>query len=181
MIVGFTGFKGCGKDTAAAFAPYVKIYKFADPLKAMLGTFLKFHGYTADDIWECLEGDLKEEAIDPFMGQTSRWAMQSLGTEWGRQLIHPDLWLNTMEARLAAKKDREVIAVTDVRFLNEAKLIFKMGGKLIRISRPGNDPDLTKALHPSESEMQNIIPSTTIVNDGTVEDLRRKVTSYLKV
>jgi hypothetical protein len=179
MLVGFTGYKGSGKDSAAAFAPYVKNYKFADPLKAMLGTYLKFHGYQTDDIWEVLEGSLKtSQYVEPFMGKTPRQVMQTLGTEWGRELVHNDIWLYTMEQRLASTKPAEIITVTDVRFINEAQLIYRMGGKLIRITREGTGEG---DLHPSEAEMKFIVPTITIANDGTIKELQDKVTKYLGV
>lgn len=183
MILGFTGYKGCGKDTAAAFAPYVKIYKFADPLKDMLRVYLRYWGLERETADLFLEGNLKEVPIYQFMDKTPRWAMQSLGTEWGRNLIGSDIWLSTMENRLMRhlmkKSSDEVIAITDVRFLNEAALISKAGGKLIRITRPGVEPDAVA--HQSEAEMKLIIPHHTIVNDGTVEELQAKVKAYAGV
>lgn len=184
MILGFTGYKGCGKDTAAAFAPYVKIYKFADPLKDMLRAYLKYWNLEREAADSVLEGRYKEVELYQFMDKTPRWAMQSLGTEWGRNLIGSDIWLATMENRLLThlnkkKSAEEVIAVTDVRFLNEAALISKMGGKLIRITRPGVEPDAVA--HQSEAEMKLIVPHHTIVNDGTVEELQAKVKAYAGV
>lgn len=178
MILGFTGYKGSGKDTAAQFDAYVRIYKFADPLKDMLRTFLKLRGADTEHIERMIEGDLKEEPSYFLNEQTPRWAMQSLGTEWGRNLIDGDLWMDTMKDRLVAVKKDHVVAVTDIRFVNEAKLIFALGGKIIRITRPGME--IPAVAHQSEAEMKLIIPSTTILNDGTIEELHIKVRSYVE-
>jgi len=179
MILGFTGYKGSGKDTAAQFDAYVQNYKFADPLKEMLRAFLKIRGADTDLIERMIEGDLKEEPSYYFNEQTPRWAMQSLGTEWGRNLIDQDLWMDTMKDRLSRIKKSAVVAVTDIRFLNEVKLIFAMGGKIIRITRPGLE--LEAIAHQSEAEMKLIIPSAVIINDGTVKQLHDKVRTLVSV
>jgi hypothetical protein len=74
---------------------------------------------------------------------TPRKLMQLLGTECGRQIIHPNIWINALFADYIPKEVRgseyweyqSKWIVTDVRFENEAKAIKDRGGKLIRINR----------------------------------------------
>ena len=68
-----------------------------------------------------------------------RLALQLMGTEAGRDVFHPDLWVHTAMRRCEnAPWNNYVIA--DVRFPNEIKAITKSGGKIIRVRR-GDDPD----------------------------------------
>ena len=68
-------------------------------------------------------------------GKTPRWAMQSLGTEWGRDLIHNDLWINAWKSTLPDGN----IVVDDIRFLNEVETIQDEGGYIINIHGRQNE------------------------------------------
>jgi hypothetical protein len=62
-----------------------------------------------------------------------------MGTEAGRDVFHPDLWVHTVLRRCEnAPWNNYVIA--DVRFPNEIKAIHDAGGKIIRVKR-GPNPD----------------------------------------
>lgn len=85
---------------------------------------------------------------DNIVKLTPRKLMQLLGTECGRKILHPNMWVNalfadripqvfTKDNRMTEKYPKWI--VTDVRFPNEAKAIRDRGGKLIRINRP-KDP-----------------------------------------
>lgn len=93
-IVGITGFKGSGKDVLAA--PLVRrgflLLKFAGPLKNMIRSLLRDQGVDDEMIERIVEGNLKETPIREFSGCTSRWAQQSLGTEWGRVCLGESFW-----------------------------------------------------------------------------------------
>lgn len=132
MIIGLIGAKHSGKSTV--FAKHlVDNYKFrvishADPIKEMLRGL----GLTEEEI----NGHLKEEPCDKLCGATPRWAMQSLGSEWGRQLIHPDLWVHLWG--LETNKYKHVVA-DGVRFQNEVDEIKRLGGITIKIRRPSKE------------------------------------------
>lgn len=66
---------------------------------------------------------------------TPRMLMQMLGTEFGRDMVHPNLWVNS----LMNEYKRQKWLITDVRFPNEAKAIKDRGGILIRLDREGFD------------------------------------------
>ena len=146
MIVGLVGFIGAGKGTVAdllverhnffkeSFANSVK-----DSCAAVFG-------------WDraMLEGDTPESRAwreqpdqwwsDKFGREFSpRLALQLMGTEAGRDVFHPDLWVHTVLRRCEqAPYNNYVIA--DVRFPNEINAIKDSGGVVIRVRR-GDDPE----------------------------------------
>ncbi len=135
-IVGFSGLAGAGKSTAADVLireyGFVRV-RFAGPLKAMMAALYAEAGLDADDIVQRIDGGMKE-APDPVLGGTSpRRAMQTLGAEWGRDLIARDLWIS-LWSRAAAMHSR--VVVDDVRFDNEAAAIRALGGMVIRVDCP---------------------------------------------
>jgi len=160
-IIAFTGPKGCGKSTAAKCLiddfGYERHY-FAKPLKEMI----KCLGLDERHV----NGDLKETSCDELGGQTPRWAMQTLGTEWGRELIHPELWVNAWKNTLP-KSD---IVCDDLRFPNEFKILKEVQGIVIDIVRPGFERDQSH-----ESEAHSLPFDYQITNDGTTNDLCKKI------
>jgi len=72
------------------------------------------------------------ELEDHLVKLTPRKIMQLVGTEAGRQIIHPNIWVNALFADY--HKNFNWI-ITDVRFPNEAKAVKDRGGILIRINR----------------------------------------------
>lgn len=165
-LIGFTGLKGSGKDTAGqVFVDHGwKKISFAEPLKAMMRTLLEMRGATPKTIYRMLEGDLKEAGSTLLLGNTARHAMQTLGTEWGRDLIDPDLWIDTFNRRahniLAAG---DGVVVTDVRFPNEVEAIRKLGGKVFRVNR--GSAHESESLHPSEAMVYALDVTGDIQNE----------------
>lgn len=64
---------------------------------------------------------------------TPRFLMQSLGTDWGRTLINPNMWVNSTLSNL---DENTTYIVTDVRFQNEMQGIADREGFNIRIKLP---------------------------------------------
>lgn len=129
MIIGLCGLAGSGKSTAADYLVkdlgFVR-RRFAGPLKNMI----KVLGLTD----EHTDGALKEVPCDLLGGRTPRYAMQTLGTEWGRDLIVKDLWIRAWEASLPTVDD---VVVDDCRFENEAAAIEQRGGVLVYLAGRG--------------------------------------------
>jgi len=158
-LLGICGRKGSGKSTAAQVlldAGWKRV-KFADPLKNMLRVI------GLDD--RHIEGDLKELPCDLLGGKTPRWAMQSLGTEWGRNCIFPDFWMSLARREIALVLAQGYsVVVDDVRFDNEAQMIRDLGGSVLLIKR-GSDAPIE---HESE---KGVTPDFTYENDLTVKHL----------
>jgi hypothetical protein len=175
-LIAFIGLRRSGKDTAAqalANSGY-ELVKFADALKGMLRCYLAYVGVNPDTIERMIEGDLKEEPTQIFAGRSCRWAMQTLGTEWGRDLIGSDLWVN---ATMARASQFGLVVISDCRFPNEAAAVKAQGGTIIRIHREG----LTADSHPSEQLIESIPDDFTINNDGTVADLQQSVLNLVEL
>lgn len=89
-----------------------------------------------------------EEVAGGDVHTTSRRSlMEQLGTQFGREMIHPNLWV------LRTLKDLpKFCIISDVRFPNEVKAIEDLGGVVIRINRPGFESD---SKHPSNTALDN--------------------------
>lgn len=115
-LIGIAGPARAGKETLASYlldnlSDDWSRSSFADPIKKML---------------EVIGVDCSDEAktvIDERFCYTPRHMMQILGTEWGREMIHGNIWVDAF-ARLNAGK---CVIVPDVRFENEADLVRKHG------------------------------------------------------
>lgn len=167
MIVGFTGYKTAGKDTAAevlirrGWAPYA----LADPLRAVCR---ELFGWSPGRM-------LHKEKVDPYWGISPRQAMQTVGTELIRHRlaeIHPTterFWVKRMG--MFAAQNAGNIVVTDVRFPDEAEAIHDLGGMLIRVNRPGRGADG----HESESYIASLPADYDVDNSGNIEQLHDQV------
>lgn len=173
-LIGITGKAGAGKDSLAdamvkEFGA-VK-YSFALPLKQGLNAMLDWSMAQWDDrVW-------KETVID-WLGKSPRQFAQTLGTEWGRELINPALWvLLAMERyrKHCASGSTAPFVIADMRFDNEAKAILALGGTVLRIVRPGID---AVNAHVSEAGVRDDLISYTLVNDGTLEQFLRNALGH---
>lgn len=167
--IGLVGYRRSGKSLAAERLHlahgYVRL-PFAKPLKDMLRAV----GLTDAH----LDGSLKEKPCPLLLGRTPRYAMQRLGTEFGREMIHPDIWLHLWREAVRREKGKPVVA-EDVRFPNEADAVRALGGVLWWVKRDGCGP----TDHVSETGIDTIPCDAAIGNDGTPDDLRAKVDSLL--
>lgn len=178
LLIGLHGLARTGKDTAASylasdFALYS--YAFADPLKAAIAQLFSLSQ-------EHIEGGLKE-ALLPGIGKSPRQLMQLLGTEWGRNQVHPELWLLLAEQNIGYQLDIDQrhyngVVIRDVRFENEAAWIRRQGGHVAHILRPDAE---SVSSHSSESGIAIQDNDFVIHNEGTVEDLHRQLARMMGV
>ena len=145
MIIGFVGFIGSGKDTAADYLVNFHGFRrdsFANTLKDAVAAVFG---------WDrvLLEGRTKEarewrEQRDEWWSDrlgkdiTPRHILQYWGTEVCRQGFHDDIWIASLENKM--RKTGDNIVISDVRFPNEIKAIKSAGGKVVRVVR-GADPE----------------------------------------
>jgi hypothetical protein len=167
LLIGLCGKAGCGKDTMAGFFTQdsgLQRYALAGPLKA---------GLTADIPPGMLEDrDYKERRIE-WLGKSPREMLQTLGTEWGRQMVHNDIWTNLMAHRWEIIKAMGLpgMVVTDVRFTNEARKIIRLGGHIVRIDRSGV---AEVSPHKSEQGLDDEWVSEVVHNDEGILKLRHE-------
>lgn len=173
MLIGIIGGKGQGKSTIArhlwrdhGFA----VVKFADPLKDMLTAI----GLRLDE----LEGDLKETPCALLCGKTPRFAMQTLGTEWGRDQIDPRFWEALWRDATRRTFSYGLDVVTDdVRFPNEMQAVRDLGGHLLRVVRPGARTDDSHASEAIAVPADWEVP--TFINDETIAGLTQRVDAWM--
>ena len=137
-----------------------EVVKFADPLKAMLRVL----GLGERE----LEGDMKSAPSELLCGHTPRWAMQRLGTEWGRMKIGESLWVDAWRRRVESLPADTKIVADDCRFPNELEAARELGFVPVRIRRSG--ADRREDRHFSEYALDEVwMPE--FLNDGAPEAL----------
>lgn len=171
-LIGIYGKARCGKDTAADYLAKrhgLMQYAFAEPIKQMLKAGFGDHFH---------EGD--RSGICPETGKSYREMMQTIGTEWGRDMMHPDLWV-----RMAAKKWQALLDVrgcpdpykgmiiSDVRFRSEARWIQQAGGVVIELYGRGSDTPVGIPGHISEAGLGPDEVDMGINNRGDLANLHR--------
>lgn len=161
--------KQAGKDTFAARLVeehgYVR-FAFADAMTKALTKLdpyvlggLRFSEVMAEHGWDVGKENFPE----------MRRLAQVFGTEVGRDLFGPNVWVDAARRHLDdLLADGHDVVVTDVRFPNEHALIVSYGGIVTRIDRPGL-PDADG--HASETAWRDLPHDWRVVNTGTIEDL----------
>lgn len=198
MLIGICGQSGSGKDRVAdhlcANYEFVKV-SFADPLKRICQDVFEF---SDEQLWgpseKRNEPDKRylrttpggEYVINPGQGYlTPRYALQTLGTEWGRN-CYSNVWVDyairvykrLQEGGWAYDQKRGLYSVSylmdrkqnpdammwpktnvvtsDVRFKNEIDNLKKAGGRVFKIIRPGYEGKVGIEGHASEEEQKTI-------------------------
>lgn len=162
---------GHGKTTAAQYLQYNHDFdriSFADPLRSAIYSILIDLGLDSGEAFSAMTRD--KDALIPSVGVSARHMLRTLGTEWGRSCVHPEIWLKCWSNTV--QRSHRVVT-DDVRFPNEAELIRERGGVIWRIHRPGIDTDSS---HASDGALQNWDGfAAVIVNNGTVSDLNEQL------
>jgi len=163
---------GSGKSTVAEMLDG-EIVSFAAPLKRFVTSIIFGLGH---DGFSAVR-DHKEDKI-PEIGVSPRQMMQTLGTEWGRSCVHPNLWEMLAESQAKGLVDSGFSVVfDDVRFPNEAEMVRRLGGELWLVNRPGV---VYEGEHASEGALVDVVPDALINNSGSLEQLREIVTGLLE-
>lgn len=148
-VYAFAGPEGGGKTTAAKMVKDAHldgdaiVIGFAEPIKHMmlaLGVpYKNLYGTQAE----------KEEPLDVLCGRSARYAMQKLGTEWGRNMIGDDIWVNAWKARVLKTPECTVVA-DDLRFPNEVKAVKDLDGISVILTRNAAQWVPDDSHHPSQ-------------------------------
>lgn len=178
VLIGLHGYQRSGKDTIGDYLEQRHGYQqiaLAKPIKegiyALNPYLLSTTGQTRllQDVVDEYGWEYTKD--HPAWGPDYRRLLQRFGTEFGRETLWSDFWLDLAEHNTSDYAHGVVI--TDVRFENEAAWVRKKGGTLLNVIRPGHGP---KGNHTSESP---VTCDHTIINDGTVTDLQESVTQLL--
>lgn len=172
MLIGLCGAAGAGKNAVAEILRDRRNFtglSFAAPIYRAVSAIVGL------SVEELARRDRKERPIG-WLGKSPRELLQTLGTQWGRQMVAEDIWV-----RLAISQARELrsiggrVAITDVRFENEARAIRGDGGVIWRVTRPVAVLDAQAAQHASEAGIPDDLVDDEVVNDGGLYDLAAAV------
>jgi hypothetical protein len=201
--IGFCGFKGSGKDTAADYLVarygYTKI-SLADPLKRVCQQIFSF---PADHLWgpsslrELPDERWRFSGLYPLNGttlrrvelDTARFYQRESDGEFFPEFITPRLALQTLGTEWGRRMnpnlwvssclnhirqtDNPKHSISDVRFVNELTCIQEGGGVVVRLTRGSRESS-----HPSELELESIPFESfdfVVHNLSTKEDLYRSL------
>lgn len=194
MIIGICGLISSGKDTIADYLikehGYEKL-SFADKLKDSVAIMFNWDR-------ELLDGKTDEsrewrEAVDDFwsneIGQsiTPRFVLQKFGTECMREGFYDGIWVSLTKKTIIDNPHKNFV-IPDVRFPNEAKMIYGVNGQVWRVKR-GQDPDWfneyhtlgvePKSVHASEWAWAKTKFTYVIENNSTIDNLKNQVKDRL--
>jgi hypothetical protein len=173
-FIGIKGLAGHGKDTVANIitdylSPTIATkVSFADPLKEILSIV---SGIPKDKI------DQSKTDTVPEFGMTVRTMLQKIGTDAMRNQVDDEVWIKIAERRIKDIPRHKIVIFPDVRFENEMNFIKRNKGVLLNVYRPHRMFD--DSVYQHISEQGNFEVDYTIINDGSLEDLRRKVYSIM--
>jgi hypothetical protein len=180
MIIAFGNQKRNGKDQCAIFAEkHLKerghpVYKtsFAQRLKDVCYTLYAWGGLQPAAFYETFP-ELKEVVL-PKLGKSPRQIYIEVGDKMRE--VHPDVWIRCVTDDAGLKSNTFTI-ISDLRYRNEAMAVKLSLGVTVKVLRPGFENSDTNA---AERELQGYDFDYTIVNNGTLEDLDKKVFEMLK-
>lgn len=137
-LIGLVGASGAGKSSIAAVLEkdhgFYRLH-MGQPIKEMLRAFglneSELHG----------PPEVRAEASAKLAGKSPRFAMQTLGTDWGREMISKRIWADHLKRRLIELSIDQVhkIVVDDLRFPEDFEAILEAGGTIVRVVRPSLD------------------------------------------
>jgi hypothetical protein len=143
-LVGLCGPARVGKDTFAEAFSQVSRFRIARFSETIKDTARMWFGWGDAHI----EGHLKE-VVDEELGFSPREFMLRCGTDFAREMLHPDIWVRVFHRRNGASH----LVIPDVRFENEANWIRKHHGILVHVQRAGFTPEVAQG-HASEQGIE---------------------------
>jgi len=176
-IIGFHGPIGSGKDTLANMLIHRLSghkLKFADPLYA-----------ACQAIDPIINPFMTHASKDfPLLGNpslgTRRNLLEKMGTEFFRNIIHPEFFLLYLASTIDSIKQFDpdtLIVISDVRFDNEADKLRELGGHIIHLipdwpcARTGHASDAGITFCPGDTRL--------LLEKDNVEGGYKKVTSVI--
>ena len=189
-LIGICGEIGSGKTLVSDYLVknhHYDDYAFAKPLKDIAMAM----GFTNTEVYGTQSQKLSK---NKYWGISAREFLQKFGTEIGRDLlpsIIPNMdmgesgspWIKLFEIYWKSLIEKKGVSasliVSDVRFVDEAKAIKQNSGIIIRLVRQRKDTTGFEHKHSSETSMNGIEPDYIVTNDGTKDELYKKIIEIL--
>lgn len=138
--------------------------------------------------------ELKETPTPRMFGKSPRDIMRTLGTEWGRELIHKNIWVElllreisrTRHEHTILESDQFLAVVDSIRFDNEYELLKKyaeendMVFEAWRVIRPGNPYIDKMSGHASDKGLSGNLETVGVGNVGSLLNLKLEVAEVLR-
>lgn len=187
-VIGISGKIGAGKDAIAnhLVSTYdFQIVRFSDELKEEVLRILRktceaiYENYVECGRKNYHDGDIDESDLRWMLWMDKPPIVRRLLQEWGTELRRheqADYWILKWRWKVQSLVDQGVrVVAPDTRFLNEAEAVRYFGGQVIRVERPG----LPAGDHASETESDALVFDHVIQNNGTLDELARRVNQFL--
>jgi len=149
-VIGLAGHKGAGKSTLAQKFTSFTTVPLSYEVKAMVKGFLRSLGFSWKVIEEYSLPEDKEKEIpglaelafhsDMDRAQSGRilsmrYLWTTLGTEWGRDMVGPDIWVSQTNAAITNIRNHGGRCLIDgIRFQEEIDLIKRWNGVIIWVN-----------------------------------------------
>jgi hypothetical protein len=92
--------------------------------------------------------------------------------------IGKNIWIEVVKRKILKELEKNKnIVITDVRFPNELELIKTFGGIIIRVTRDSVNTQLD--VHESEKLIETLQVDYDIQNNGTIEELYKKISELV--
>jgi hypothetical protein len=170
MLIGFNGKMGVGKSEAI---------KTLNEVSNRPVELIKFAGVLYE-IQELIYAKISPVYTRPPNFVKDRKLLQWLGTDWGRETISENIWVDLWKAKVVEALGRgSTVVCDDVRFDNEAELVKSLGGLVVQITSNRTDERIdTKAgiaNHASEAGIKESFIDFALVNNGTLEQYKESL------
>lgn len=191
MIIAIHGKAGHGKDTVGKMISNIRRSKDEECLKGSFAhkvkqcaSIITGIGLTCTDkdsysspVYDYTRED--KQKLIPHLGMTLREFLQRFATEACRDNISQGIWVDSLLEQIKNHPRTTNVIITDLRFENEIKKLREERVVLVKVIRDNyqGDPKAEKE-HLSEKGLSDDLFDLVITNNGTLDDLRRKVEIY---
>lgn len=171
-IIGLYGAQKAGKSSVAKTITQLDSnwarVSFATPIRQMLNAIT--NSPLVDPFAD------KEQPLDILCGRSVRYALQRLGTEWGRNMIGSDIWIKVLEERIKSYSCNGIV-IDDLRMQNEMEFIKSRGGCIVKVVRDLQSNEVER--HTSELDWHNWTPDYVVNNNSSMDDSANRTLSFV--
>lgn len=160
MIVALFGPQQVGKTTAANSLVknhgFVRV-AFAGPIYRMAGALLNL---SVEEVRKLP----KDQPMVALGHRTLRYTLQTLGTEWGRELMGRNLWVDAAQREIQVYVESgKSVVIDDLRFNGEYEMLKAFDCRFVRLHR-ADAPEQEWTTHYSELDWPGFKSHAEIVN-----------------